>query len=420
MIHSFSSFSMYAGIDWGSQSHQACIRTSDGTIVGEQAFPHSGEGLAAMCTWILSCAGCAAERVAVAIEVPHGPVVDSLMDRGFPVFSINPKQLDRFRDRHSPSGAKDDRRDARVLAGALHTDPDSFRAVAPMAEELVQLREYSRVMDALVKDRTRLVHRFRGQLQRYYPQFLGLKESLYAPWLLALWTRLPTPRHARRVRVSTVATLLRAHRIRRLTAEEVLQILRGTPITVAAGVCTPSTYHIDVVVTQLTTINQQIRATQKATKALLTELCAEASTPEETSTSSSTAQDAAILASLPGVGPRVLSTLMAEASLLLATRDYQALRCLCGVAPVTRRSGKSWRVTRRRAAQRRLANAMYHWSRIATQHDPVSRARYRDLRARGKSHGHALRVVGDRLLAVACTMLQNGTFFDPQHRTVTT
>ena len=35
------------------------------------------------------------------------------MERGFAVHALNPKQLDRFRDRFS--GAKDDRRDARVL-----------------------------------------------------------------------------------------------------------------------------------------------------------------------------------------------------------------------------------------------------------------------------------------------------------------
>ena len=44
------------------------------------------------------------------------------MERSFAVHSINPKQLDRSRDRHSPAGAKDDRRDARVLASALRND----------------------------------------------------------------------------------------------------------------------------------------------------------------------------------------------------------------------------------------------------------------------------------------------------------
>jgi hypothetical protein len=37
-------------------------------------------------------------------------------------FSINPKQLDRFRDRHTVAGAKDDQRDAFVLADSLRTD----------------------------------------------------------------------------------------------------------------------------------------------------------------------------------------------------------------------------------------------------------------------------------------------------------
>ena len=47
-------------------------------------------------------------------------------------------------------------------------------------------------------------------------------------------------------------------------------------------------------------------------------------------------------------------------------------------------------------------------------HDPLSRARYRALRARGYSHGRALRTVGDRLLAVACAMLRAGTLYDPK------
>jgi hypothetical protein len=50
-------------------------------------------------------------------------VVETLIERGFHVNAINPKQLDRFRDRFSVSGVKDDSRDARALASALRTDP---------------------------------------------------------------------------------------------------------------------------------------------------------------------------------------------------------------------------------------------------------------------------------------------------------
>ena len=40
---------------------------------------------------------------------------------------------------------------------------------------------------------------------------------------------------------------------------------------------------------------------------------------------------------------------------------YAALRSLAGVAPVTKRSGKSCVVVRRQACHDRLANAVYHW-----------------------------------------------------------
>jgi transposase len=124
----------------------------------------------------------------------------------------------------------------------------------------------------------------------------------------------------------------------------------------------------------------------------------------------------AILRSLPGIGRINLATLLAEAYQPLQRRDYHALRALCGAAPVTRRSGKSCIVLRRLACNKRLANALYHWARVATQRDPVSQGRYHALRQRGQSHGRALRTVGDRLLALACTLLQRQVRFDPNHR----
>ena len=139
-----------------------------------------------------------------------------------------------------------------------------------------------------------------------------------------------------------------------------------------------------------------------------------ASTEDEPSSKSSKEPpDAAILLSLPGIGTKVLATLLAEGSDAVRRRDYNALRCLCGVAPVTRRSGKSMIVTRRQAAHDRLRDAAYHWARVAAQRDPASHDKYRSLRARGHGHARALRSVADRLLNVACAMLRAGACFDP-------
>src|SRR5204862_494649 len=132
-------------------------------------------------------------QIAVAIETPHGPVVETLLDHAFQVFAINPKQLDRFRDRFTVAGAKDDSRDARVLGSALRTDRQAFRRLVVDDPLVIELREWSRMADELQQERTRLANRVRQQLWRYYPQAVELTDDVADDWFLALWQ--PPPRY---------------------------------------------------------------------------------------------------------------------------------------------------------------------------------------------------------------------------------
>ena len=120
-------YEWFVGIDWGSQQHQVCVLDGERRRVGERAIDHDGASLARLADWLWTLSAGQPQRVAVAIEVPRGAIVEGLLERGFHVFAINPKQLDRFRDRHSVAGAKDDRRDAFVLADSVRTDQPSFR-----------------------------------------------------------------------------------------------------------------------------------------------------------------------------------------------------------------------------------------------------------------------------------------------------
>jgi transposase len=399
----------YAGVDWASESHHAFLTDHDGRKLGEKVFKHGGEGLAEMATWLMATSGASeASQIQVAIEVPHGPVVETLLERGFKVHAINPKQMDRFRDRFTPSGAKDDSRDSEVMASALRTDPHCFRQLAGTDPTVIELREWSRIADELGVERNRLTNRMREQLWRYFPAVLELDDDLGAEWLLELWQNVPTPEKATRIRETTIASLLKRYRIRRFDAAHVLTVLRQKPIEVAAGTTEAATAHIATLVARIRLLNRQIKDANQRLDALIVRFQTEEAEPGQKKQ-----RDVEILASSPGVGRIVLTTLLAEAFDPLQRRDYVALRSLTGVAPVTKQSGKSKTVIRRHACNARLANAMYHWARTAVQHDPRSRAKYAALRARGHSHGRALRSVADRLLNVACAMLRAGTPFNP-------
>src|SRR5215210_3811756 len=381
----------FAGVDWGSERHQVCLLDAAGTVVGERAFAHDGAGLAALCDWLVSMAGHPG-TVAVAIEVPHGPVVDVLLDRGFAVHAINPKQLDRLRDRFSVAGAKDDRRDARAAAAGLRTDRHLFRRVAVSDPGVVELREWSHLAEELQQERVRLGNRIRQQLWRYYPQLLAVSDDVTAEWVLDLWTLAPTPAKAARLREATLVRLLQRHRIRRVDAERVVGLLRQPAIPIAEGVTEAAVLHLHSLVARLRLANREFHQAERK----LDELCT--ALKEDTAAAGGAPPDAAILHSLPGVGTVTLATLLSEAAGPISRRDYGALRTLSGVAPVTKRSGKSCLVTMRYAAQVRLRNAVFHWARVAVLNDPKSRRRYTALRARGHSYGRALRGVGDRLL----------------------
>ena len=274
---------------------------------------------------------------------------------------------------------------------------------------MVELREWSRLTEELQQERVRLGHRIRQQLWRYYPQLLEVADDVTAEWVLALWAMAPTPAKAARLREATVAKLLSQHRIRRVDARTALAILRQPAIRVAAGVTEAAVLHLRSLVARVHLANREFRHAERE----LDELCAALTRSE--GAAGGTPRDAAILVSLPGVGRSTLAALLTEAAGPLARRDRAALRTLSGVAPVTKRSGKSCVVVMRHAAQARLRQAVFHWARTAVQNDPRSRGRYEALRARGHSYGRALRGVADRLLGVACAMLRRRVPFDPDH-----
>jgi transposase len=403
----------FVGVDWASAEHQVCALGPAGPI--QRAFLHDASGLGAMVDWLSTLAD-RPDLVAAAIETPHGPVVEALMDRGLAVYAINPKQLDRFRDRFSPAGAKDDRRDALVLASSLKTDRHCFRRLEALDPTVVELREWSRMFDELKEERARLTNRIRQQLWRYCPQAIELGDDPGVDWFLDVLALAPTPDAAKKLTQKKLARVLNLHRIRKISAADAIKILKRPALTVAAGTAQAASAHIAAMAERVRLVNRQLKDATKRLGALVGKLSGE----EPAEGQAFEQHDAAILRSLPGVGRIVVATLLAEAHHAIRARDYHALRTLTGIAPVTKRSGKSCRVEMRKACSRRLRTALYHWARVAMQHSPRVRAQYSALRSRGHSHGRALRGVADRLLGVACAMLKSQTLYDPARSSAVT
>ena len=420
-----AAFDWYVGIDCGGATHQVGVLDAHGARVGERAVAHSGQALAAFVAWLHELAGPSLARVAVGLETPHGGPVALCLEHGAAVFTINPKQLERFRERASAAGAKDDRRDAFVAASALRTDRAAFHRLAPEAAALVQVRELSRVSDELREEAARLSNRLRAQLERYFPPLLAVVPAADEPWLWALLTLAPTPAAAARLSERRLARLLRDYRIRRLSAADVRALLQAPALPVAPGTTEAVSAHVALLVPQLELVTRQHRACLAQLEAALTALAGPGDDPPAAAPPN--ADGAAgpgpggvdglgtvvrLLGSLPGVGVGVAGVLLAEAAPALLAGDYHALRTHGGTAPVTKQSGKQRLVVMRHACNQRLRTALFHWARVSIQHDSAAHRYYATLRARGHSHARTLRSLADRWLRILTAMLTTGTAYD--------
>jgi transposase len=402
-------YTWFVGIDWGYEAHQVCLIDALGHVRETRRVEHDIAAIEACLEWLATRTGATPAQIAVAIETPRGALVTTLLERGFPVYALNPKQLDRFRDRHTAAGAKDDRRDGLVLADSLRTDRPAFRRVRVEDPLVLQLRELAHVEADCKQDLSRLTNQLRDQVYRIAPPLLRLCPAADEPWFWTLLEQAPTPAAQHALTRTQVLTVLGTHRIRRVTAAEVLTALQAPGFSLAPGVVEATREAVELVIPHLRFVDAQRKRCEKRQEALLSELRERPASEAEPGEH----RDVEILASLPGVGRTVTVAMLTGAPQPLADRDYDALRTHTGVAPITIASGKRRLVAMRLACHERLREAAYHWGRVSVQQDPTCGAYYRALRARGQTHGCALRNVVDRWLRILVAMLRHRTLYDP-------
>lgn len=399
-------FDWFVGIDWASREHEVRLLDGQGQDCGRRAVSHSGEGLEALADWLTEQSAGRPDRVAVAIELTRGPIVESLLARGFAIFGVNPKQLDRLRDTYTVAGAKDDRLDAFVLADTLRTSRSLYRRLKLGDPKLIALRALVESVEELDAEERRLANRLRAILESYYPQILAVCPAADEAWVWTVLEKAPTPADVRRLTKARLAKVLREHRIRRVDASDVLRTLREKAIRVAPGAAEAAAGQVVLLTARLRLTHSQRARCSRQVEAALAEL---ADDPDG---------DAAIVRSVPGAGRSVSAALLIDAADLLAARDYKGLRSYAGIAPVTRQSGRSRLVLMRHTCSARLREALYHWARCSVQRSSHFRAIYTAARGRGQSHGRALRGLADRLLRMLMAMLRSRTLYDPEKLTV--
>jgi transposase len=163
---------LLVGVDWAETEHAACLLDTAGAVLRRLTVPHTTAGLRRLIAGIAEREP-QASAVLVAIERPDGLLVQALLDAGYTLYALNPKAVERYRDRTSSSGAKTDPADAELLARILLTDRDRHLPLRPSRPEVAAIRAIARDDERASRDQRRLLNRLRQGSTDGFPTGAG-------------------------------------------------------------------------------------------------------------------------------------------------------------------------------------------------------------------------------------------------------
>lgn len=379
---------LFVGVDWAEDHHDVCVMDDSGRVIVGRRVGDDPGGLAAIHQMVAEAGGDGPDpMVVVGIETDRGLLVRGLVGSGYELYAVNPKSVDRYRDRHRVSGAKSDRADAKLLADLVRTDRHNHRPVAGDSDLAGAIGALSRAHKALIWSRQREVAKLRAVLHEFYPQALGAFGELHHPDALAVLAKAPGPDQGRRLTHRQLVTALgKGGRKRSLEgkAADYHQTLTEGALPVPEVIAAANSQVVTALVAVISTLNTQIGVLQT-----------------ELGQCFSRHPDTEIILSLPGLGNVLGARVLAEfGDDPNRYTDPKARKAYAGTAPITRASGHTTTVTRRWARNPWLVDACQLWAFASLSSSPGARRYYDTLRVRGKGHHQALRQLANRWVGI--------------------
>ena len=385
-------YAAFIGIDWADEEHALCVL--DGEQLRREVLPHTPEAIAA---WAAGLARDFGDRpVAVMVEQSRGALLHALMQYSqLVLFPINPKQAARYREALVHSGKKDDPTDAECLARFVREHHRELRAWQPndaATRELAQLVELRR---KAVESRKQTAQQVEARLKQYFPLALDLGDAGLA---IAVVERWPTHQALARANPATLRKFFAQHSRKNVKKvnELIARIRAAMPLTTDRAIIDPNALALKFLVKELRVLEAAV-AEFDATIAQRF-----AAHP-----------DAAMFRSPPGAGaalaPRLLVAFGTDRDRFATADDVQAYS---GIAPITKRSGKSCQVSKRHFCNKFLRQTFHEFADHARKWSTWSKAFYDHLRARGHRHHAAVRCLAFKWIRILFRCWKNRQAYD--------
>jgi transposase len=369
-------FAAYVAIDWGDREHCWALHQPGSKKRETGKLAQTPEAIA---EWAGSLARRFGEKpVAVALEQSRGALVCALSRyRHLTIYPIPPAASAGFRAFASPSGSKNDDKDASMLLDILLWHGEKFRPLRPDDELTRKLQTAVEMRRQLVDERTAETNRITAHLKLCFPQVLDWFDDIGSPLAVAFLRRWPTLPQLQAEQNQTILDFLHHHNCRSgpLNRERIEQMRSARPLATDAAVIEPAVLMIRALLDVVESLQKGIREMER----LIEQTCASHA-------------DFGIFDSFPGAGlalaPRLLAAFGSDRSRFASAAEVQTLS---GIAPVVSQSGQSMWIHFRWACPKFLRQTFHEFAGVSIQLCAWACAFYNKQRAKGKGHHAAVR-----------------------------
>ena len=387
------------GIDWATGHPDVALIDLEGNKLARRRISDDAAGLGEL-TGMFAAHGGGPGTVKIAIETERGLLVAALRAAGYAIYPINPKAVDRYRDRHHLAKGKSDAADALVLAHILRTDAHLHRPLPADSPAARAIEVLARAHQDLIWSRQHEVNRLRSLLSLYYPAVLAAFPDLTTRTAMAVLATAPTPAQAAQLTMEGLLDMLAAagRGRRRSEAARLTAVFAAPQMRQPAEVETAMGAAVAAMITTITAINTGLAALQ-----------------QQIDQHFENHPDAAIYHSMPALGSILSARVLGEFG-DDPTRwpDPASRRAYAGSAPITRESGKKRLVLARFIRNQRLYDAVRWWAFAALSVSPGARAYYDARRAAGDTHEAALRRLASKLIGQLHHCLKHRVLYNEQ------
>lgn len=390
---------IYVGIDWGDKNHRVFITDDTGERLDSFSIEHSLKGVESLFEQVRKFAK-EQKEILFGLETSKGILVNSILEKGYIVYALNPKCVDRYRDRYKASKIKDDGFDAMVIANILRTDRQNYKPILPDSELTRELRLFTRDHQKLIRMKTMILNQLTACLKEYYPVALKFFSDLALQISIAFLKNFPTLEEAREMSKEKWERFLSRHHYPGVKEKacEIYEKLKESQFNVEPLIIRAKSQYMLSLIKQLELLLSDIKSFDDKIKELLEKH-----------------QDKEIFISLPGAGANLAARMISEFG---DSRDrykkVSSVQAEAGTAPITKASGEWKSVYFRRACRKSFRNTMQQFSLCSIKESEWAKNRYKQYIATGKEGSHALRCLGNAWLEIIFPMWKNHSPYSEQ------